>query len=475
MTYQTKFFMEIDLNKFLHFTAIIFGVTAALFCFLAILYHPLVGDDFLNQHSILQGTFFEYIINSYTSWSGRLFSFIVPGVFFLNNSLLLLFKILVIPSFLAMSLSAFYLATTKLPWSSYSEIMNFIIFTAILWLGLPVLGITVVWLSGSIYLWMSTITLLFLSFLLRLKLHARAEIQTSLSFLGAIFLFLLAFFVGVTGLQFILTTILVLTYWSFQLFKEKRLKFLSPSIYFVLLGFIIGVYVFFSAPGNYTRLEYASSVTLLSNLKHFVLFVFGAYFGVGVGDLGRSIWIGALLIFSLNTFIARKHKIIESSVWFVLSLLTLLPFLPLIYFAAPRVTFFTMILFLIGVQSLCTDSFKGPSHDFKKPLAASILLLLVAVDGFVGFAANRSLNIEVTHRMELINQEIASGSRNIVVPNYATIPSRLTYMQTPQHDQEYLQAIAENLGIDSIILSDEQGFPRPRSLQPLKALKGNGL
>jgi len=137
--------------------------------------------------------------------------------------------------------------------------------------------------------------------------------------------------------------------------------------------------------------------------------------------------------------------------------------------------FFTMILFLIGVQSLCTDSFKGPSYDFKKPLVASILLLLVAVDGFVGFAANRSLNIEVTHRMELINQEIALGSRNIVVPNYATIPSRLTYMQTPQHDQEYLQAIAENLGIDSIILSDEQGSPRPRSLQPLKALKGNGL
>ncbi len=79
-----------------------------------------------------------------------------------------------------MSSSAFYLATEKLPWSSKEVLIDFIIFTAILWLGLPVIGITVVWLSGSIYLWMSTITLLFLSCIYRLKIHAIAETQASL-------------------------------------------------------------------------------------------------------------------------------------------------------------------------------------------------------------------------------------------------------------------------------------------------------
>jgi len=434
-----------------------------------------MGDDFFNQHSILKGTFFEYITSSYMNWSGRLFSFLIPGIFFLNNTLLLIFKILVIPCFLIMSSSAFYLATEKLPWSSSSALINFIIFTSVLWLGLPVLGVTVVWLSGSIYLWMSTITLLFLCFLLRIKINARAEIQTSLSFLGTISLFLLGFLVGVTGLQFILTTFLVLTYWGFQLYSEKKFNFLSPIVCFVLLGFIIGVFVFFIAPGNYARLEHANSLTLLSNLKQFVLFVFGAYFQVGVGDLGRSLWIGVLLILSLNTVVVSKRKIFESSIWFVISLATLLPFLPLIQFAAPRVTFFTIILFLIGVQSLCKEGRQESSYACMKPLTTSVLLLLVAFDGFVGLAANRSLNFEVTQRLTIIQQEVELGSRNIIVPNYSTIPSRLTYMLTPKHDQEYLTGMAKNLGIDSIILNDDQRAPKPHSLQPLKRLKAKEL
>ena len=164
--------MEISLNKSLSIASFIFALIGVFFCFLAILYHPFMGDDFLNQHSILQGTFLEYIIHSYTSWSGRLFSFIVPGLFFLNSYLLILSKILVIPCFLIMSSSAFYLASAKLPWRSSEALLDFIIFTSILWLGLPVVGITIVWLSGSVYLWMSTITLLFLSFIYRFKLDA---------------------------------------------------------------------------------------------------------------------------------------------------------------------------------------------------------------------------------------------------------------------------------------------------------------
>ena len=463
------------MNKLLHLATIIFSVTAIFFCFLAILYYPFMGDDFINQHKVLNGTFFDYIAASYTGWSGRLFSFLIPGIFFLNNSFLLIFKILVIPCFLLMSSSAFYLATEKLPWSSRQVLINFIIFTAILWLGLPVIGITIVWLSGSIYLWMSTITLLFLSCLNRLKIQAEAETHTSLSLGGAIFLFFLAFFVGVTGIQFILVTIMTLIFWGFQLYRNKRLKFLSPSIYLALLGLIIGICFFFLAPGNYLRLEYANSISFLSNLKQFILFIIGAYFQAGVGDLGRSIWIGALLILSLNIFIITKHQIMKSSFWFGLSLVTLAPFLPLIHFAAPRVTFFTIILFLIGIQSFCKESNENPLSNFKKPLSACILLLLVAMDGFVGFAANRSLNIEVTNRLEIINKEIALGSRNIIVPNYTTIPSRLTYMLTPEHDQEYLKRMARNLGIDSIILDENPGSPKPHSLQPLKGLKRNDL
>ena len=463
--------MEISLNKSLSIASFIFALIGVFFCFLAILYHPFMGDDFLNQHSILQGTFLEYIIHSYTSWSGRLFSFIVPGLFFLNSYLLILSKILVIPCFLIMSSSAFYLASAKLPWRSSEALLDFIIFTSILWLGLPVVGITIVWLSGSVYLWMSTITLLFLSFIYRFKLDATTGHYKPPSLFWTIFLSILAFFVGVTGLQFFLATLLILTYWSFQLFREHGSVSLNPKICIILLSFLIGIFVFFFAPGNYVRLEHSDSLTLLSNLRAFVLFVSGAYFGVGVGDLGRALWIGVLLILALNALTSCKNKIMESFFWFVVSLATLLPFLPLIHFAAPRITFITVIFFLIGIQSLCSEDIGNRSNNFKKQFAASILLLLVAFDGFVGFAANRSLNTEVDNRMNIIQQQIALGSRDIVVPNYATIPSRLTYMQTPQHDQKYLKFMAQNLGIDSITLNDEPDSPKPYSLQPLKALK----
>ena len=48
-------------------------------------------------------------------------------------------------------------------------------------------------------------------------------------------------------------------------------------------------------------------------------------------------------------------------------------------------------------------------------------------------------------------------------------------MLSPEHDQAYLEDIAKNLGIDSIILNNDRSSPKPHSLQPLKALKGNGL
>jgi hypothetical protein len=48
-------------------------------------------------------------------------------------------------------------------------------------------------------------------------------------------------------------------------------------------------------------------------------------------------------------------------------------------------------------------------------------------------------------------------------------------MLTPKHDQEYLTGMAKNLGIDSIILNDDQSAPKPHSFQPLKGLKGKGL
>jgi len=459
-----------SLNKIFQASIIALAALSVFLCFLAIYYHPFTGDDFTNQNAVLKGSFIDHIASSYIGWSGRLASFLVPGVFFLNESMLILYKVLVVPCFLLMSGCSFYLATKQLPWTSNLSAINFLIFSGVLWLGLPVVGITIVWLSGSVYLWMSTITLLFLSFLYKIRTDILENSKLRISSIATILLFILAFFAGVTGLQYIQTIFLLLLFWAYQLYKANKLGFLGFSEYFILLGFFLGVFIFFYAPGNFARLENSESLSLLSNLKQFLMFVFGAYFGVGVGDLGKSLWIGLLLILSINSVIIQRTKILESLSWLFLSLATLLPFLPLIYFAAPRVTFFTIILLVIGVQSLVQER-RGESVQTFKQFIAIVLLFLVAIDGFVGMAANRSLGHEVSKRMEIITEEIALGNKKIIVPHYSTIPSRLTHILTPQQDEIYLENMANHYGIDSITLDNKKGAPKPHSLQPLKTLK----
>ena len=51
-------------------------------CFLAILQHPFTGDDLLNSFSVNKGNFLDYLYEMYFGWSGRLFNFLIPGLFF---------------------------------------------------------------------------------------------------------------------------------------------------------------------------------------------------------------------------------------------------------------------------------------------------------------------------------------------------------------------------------------------------------
>ena len=439
-------------------------------CFLAILQHPFMGDDLLNSFSVNKGNFLDYLYEMYFGWSGRLFNFLIPGLFFVNDSLLLIYKILSIPCFLLMCACAFYLATGKFLYHLESR-QDFIIFSCIAWLGLPVLGTTVVWMTGSIYLWSTTITLLFLSLLFKIFNELVNHSHDSLSVLTTTLIFVLAFFIGTSGLQWILITFITYIFLGCRLLYDGKLISLKFKHYFIFLSFILGVAFFLLAPGNFQRLEYADPFSLLSNLKRFFMFLAGAYFSLGVGDIGRSLWMGALLILCLNSINPlNKSNLINSFFWAFASLSALVPFIPLIHFAAPRVTFISAIFFLILVQSLVLPV-TNTSQIFRKSFVGIILLLLVSFDGFVGWAANSSLKYEVENRQQIIQAQILKRSKDIVVPYYSTIPSRLTHMLTPSQDQAYLKNIADILELNSITHDESISAPKPYSLQPLKSIK----
>lgn len=439
-------------------------------CFLAIFQHPFVGDDWLNSFSVNKDGYLEYIYNMYFTWSGRLFNFLFPGLFFVNDTLLLIYKILSIPCFLLMCACAFYLATGNFLYQSESR-QDFIIFSCVAWLGLPVVGTTIVWMTGSLILWSTALTLLFLSLLFKIYDELLGQNQDFLSVIKTAMIFALAFFVGTSGLQPILITALSFIFLGYRIIFETKLPNLNFKHYFILLGFILGAMLFFFAPGNFQRLEYADSFSLLSNLKRFLMFFAGAYFSLGVGDIGRSLWIGALLIFCLNSINhLNKSNLIKSYFWAFASFAALLPFIPLIHFAAPRVTFVSAIFFLICIQSLVLPTI-NTSNIYSKSFAGITLLLLVSFDGFVGWAANSSLKYEVENRQQIIQAQIIQGNKDIVVPYYSTIPSRLTHMLTPVQDKIYLKDIANNLKLNSITHDESASAPKPHSLQSLKSIK----
>ena len=439
--------------------------------FLAIWHHPFMGDDwsFLWKYEKSKG-YFSFVYSNYMNWSGRVLQSTFPGIFFSSENMVLLSKILTIPCFLVMTGCCYYLATGSVFLKNKTD--DYVLFSSLVWLGLPVVGTTVVWLTGSVYLWTSTASLIFLCFFYKMKLDILSDADICLSPFVTILLMLFALIVGTAGIQFIFTIITIFSMWLWQIVNINKLKNIPFSLWLILISFLFGICVFFLSPGNFVRLEYVAEISFLSNLSRFVMFILGAYFNAGVGNLGVSLWLGILIILLISPMKENFWKLKEPFIWMLASLLSFIPFFPLINFAAPRVTFFPILLLFIGIKSL-TDSNKFIKGIIFNRVTLIIILSLVGIDGFVGFAANKSLSNESIKRTQIINKAVLEGEEEITIPYFETIPSRLTFLLTPQQDQEYLDNISHQFGVKSIIHDGSINAPKPNSKHSLKELKKN--
>ena len=442
---------------------------SVLFVSLAVWNHPFIGDDwhFLWNFN-KSNNYFTFVYTQYLNWSGRIFQSVLPGIFFINESMIVVSKILTIPCFILMTRCSYYLATGSI--SLKNRWVDYIIFTCIIWLGLPVVGTTIVWLTGSIYLWTTTAALMFLSLLFRIKLQILNDEEIVLGHLKTVLLVFFAVLIGTSGLQFVFTITVILMLWSLELLRLNKFQRIPLKVWLVLVSFVIGIIIFLSSPGNFLRFEYATELAFFSNLSRFIMFMLGAYFGAGVGSLGSTLWLGLLVILLMHPLKENYSKHLDPYIWFIASLLSFLPFFSLIYFAAPRVTFFPIILLVIGIKSLTKFKHKATNEGFPK-IIAIIVLSLVGIDGFVGWSANKSLSIENINRMEIINKAVSEGEKKIIVPYFETIPSRLTFLLTPKQDQEYLNDMAKHFKVESIRQDTSLNAPKPNSKQSLKYIK----
>ena len=109
---------------------------------------------------------------------------------------------------------------------------------------------------------------------------------------------------------------------------------------------------------------------------------------------------------------------------------------------------------------------KKTSNSPTKLVAILILNFCLFVDSSVSFATNYYYKIENSERMNIINKTINENGSTLKLPNYPLIPSRLTHLQTPAHDHEFLIDFGKSKKID-IYLDDSN----PMSTNIYKIIK----
>lgn len=443
-----------------------FILLGALFVILASFYYPIIGDDIVFKYNqkILDNNFFDYFNFYYFNHTGRISQILLSYLIFSNSFYLFFFKLISFPVFFVVS----YFAWKKI--TNYEIINNknlwiFLFFFICLWLSLPSVDETVIWSSGFITYLISIMYFFILIYLVDNFHKTKKKYFNYIT--NLIFLIFFGFLTGSSNEQisFITIVYLVFLYVKNLLNKQEKNSFIIISIISVIIGF---VFLFF-APGNYSRLSLVEEKSIISKIITSLLYLFSGYFKLGDEDTGSNLWFSLfLIVFFLNpNFKFKLESFKESSIWLLISLLSLMVMFPIVEHTSTRTTFFAIFFLYVFVLKFSYIQEKNYTVlNFYKNIIFTLITVVFFFDGFVGFITNKSLSNENFKREQLLKKGDIENHDEIYIPVFSTKPSRLTYILPPHLEKNYLKYYFLN---KDKIYYDEGSYQN--EIDPLKKIK----
>lgn len=442
---------------------------------LATLFHfqPKISDDWylLWKHQGSQNVV-DYWIGQYNGWTGRLPLILLSSLIFPNLAIESFYRLFIVVEVVVLIGLAWYCALGKNGFRfDKGNLQAFLLFGMLFWLSLPVRAETVSWLSGNFcYLVPGILGLAFIAWSKYCLSDERAQpvLRWAPTLLKPPIWFLMGFLAGSSQEQIVSACAIFIAVGLHREIIAKNFRKIPIGFWVSVLGFFLGALFLVAAPGNYVRLGKMESASFLEAIERMALFIPSAFFEIGTGNTGKSIWFGIVVLVALfykdNSSISNNIK--SAGTWVLVGLATLFAMLPATNQISPRTTFFAIIFLYIAIASLL---FQGNSHS-KRPLVSVALIivsLLVLVEAAAGTISNISVAAEFNRRWAIVH---TNHPDQVAVPFIATYPAVLTYIQTPEHDRQFLAALSKHVGF-KVIHDVGEKAQLPASFKPLKAIK----
>ncbi len=466
-----NYIKHLFLRDFFSYVALLISgaVLAMLFYF-----QPTISDDwyYLWQFQDAGGTA-NFWVYHYKNWSGRLPLIILPSLVFPYSAIEAIYRLFIVMEILALIGLAWYCAVGKNGFRLQSEnLQPLLVFGVLLWLALPVRAETVSWLTGNfVYLVPSILGLTFIAWS-KYCLSDGKDVLEGKKIMTAVKLpiwFLIGFLAGSSQEQVIAVCMVFSIFNVYRVYIRRELRSVPVKFWISLIGFVVGVLFLVAAPGNDVRLGKISSPSVVEVIERMFLFVPGAFFEIGTGSTGKSIWFGVLIFFLLYFRGNREltpERIKSGCIWLLLSFVTLFAMFPATNFISPRTSFFAVLFLYIGLASLLCEGEKISRRPVVS-VCLFVISLLVLAEATIGLISNISVATEFNRRIAIVR---GNHSDQVAVPFIATQPADLTFIQTPEHDRMFLKALSKRVGFN-VVHDVQETAPLPNSFKPLKAIK----